>query len=1503
MTEGTGRKFPPTLAAGQRDIQDLRDGGADDATISTFVQETNSTLIEGGATPSALREYWGDGPAHSPELQRYFEGNIRTAIAKDPKVADNPVEAFWAGLQMSATGLGVRMATGQGRPKDQLSADAKLPEIVANAVGQTVGDLPLSIAGLLGGGAAGAVGGTAVAAVPGGLIGGIAGAGAGAAFAPEATRQALLAGFDAQEGKIRNWQDAATVAARAGKEVAITTGVGLVTAPLGAGAGSVAKRVGANVVTATGVDAVTQAVTATGFFAALEGRGLSEQDINAAIITALGFHGAAFVAARAGRGRPGQARVRSNVETTVVRTGLTPRQLAAMAERDPEVARELRNQDVNGEPVTPKLRNMAPREPQPWDQTQPQAAPLAAGATASPKLTANSPAAASALLEKLEGSEAHGKRYGIPTAMVVSPAGAIGRYQIMPGTARQYMGKDFDVRKLFDEGVNKEVHNRIVADLFKRYNGDMSAIAIAYNAGPGRATQWLKQGPGTRLKATPDAAVKGGMRYEYEPAARNEKFLPLETQKYLANGRRRLGGEMPGSGDVTRMPRPENEPAAGTAPKADEPSPKPAAKPGEPEPNPWDGASEADLVKGVYDQIGEQPPLKRDNVGEFVSGFITELFPAMKIDAFLAKSDSYDRRTQIGAEDMSRQTYASDSRTYSFVMQHPLKGDTLEVRTDQPALRDAFDAAKADGGNYDGFVAWMTTSRAADLEARGIKSGFDPKLLKTFTADTDRAKKYGRATNLFNKTMDAGLEYGVDSGLFTRDLVDAMKRDNPVYVKFRRISGNTEAPILARSFKTKQPLKQIKGGEEKILDPIESTIDNLRAIVAASDRNKALAHYVELMETGKLTDISKVEDVDLATYGKSLEDAGLPNTPETRKTYAWLLAEQARKGAKEDEFIFFRDGKAERYRATSPELAALLRTTQTKGQADIVTNIFQKAGKVTRATITAMLDFPIRIFGIDQFASFILDPHHPVPFLTPLVGAAHMLKQDAVFQAARANGALANTMITMDRNWVTKNIADAFEDTNTFKRAANLVPNPLTLAQIVSERLTMANQVGYFDLVQKRGKGISPLKAGSLARTAYLDFAERGTNAVTQWMAGVTPFYRAGTLGVKQVLEAFGARPAQTTAYAAAAISAPMLALYALNVMQDEALDADDPQRWDQIPRWQKDHYFITPVIGGQRYRLRLPPGIGFAFGGMVNRMMDLAMGKDPKATKDMLQSFLVDFLPPMGVPAVQTPLELVANHSFFTGESIVPASLEGADGYMQYTPATSELGKSLARFMGEPGIDVADFSPAQFDYAVKNFLGPAGDMFLQALDLPYADRKRPKDIADVPFVKSFIARNPQLGAQSIELFFDESSELQKKSKNFSLAKMRALYGMDPEMAEMVATMSQSKEAAMIQPVREMLTMKTRIIHGINANPDLTADEKRQLTDKEVTEAIGISKYGLEVIAQIKELRKLGVPLRGAVPDEDDVEAGDSAEPAYDDEDEAPAEPLPGANAGQMPLS
>ena len=94
--------------------------------------------------------------------------------------------------------------------------------------------------------------------------------------------------------------------------------------------------------------------------------------------------------------------------------------------------------------------------------------------------------------------------------LAVSPAGAYGLMQLMPLTARElFPGKErLKAAHLFDPVLNVELGTAYMAQLFRRFDGDLPRALIAYNAGPSVARTLVRGGAShRRLQAYPRAVL------------------------------------------------------------------------------------------------------------------------------------------------------------------------------------------------------------------------------------------------------------------------------------------------------------------------------------------------------------------------------------------------------------------------------------------------------------------------------------------------------------------------------------------------------------------------------------------------------------------------------------------------------------------------------------------------------------------------------------------------------------------------------------------------------------------------------------------------------------------------------------------------------------------------------------------------------------------------------------------------------------------------------------
>lgn len=1475
--EGAGLPPQNTPPEGQRRILAMQATGQyTPAQINEAKAEAREQMFHSGKyTPAQIDAYFGDTPPNSKPLTDLVHTNYtRNAAAGAPT---NIIDAWHAGWDASSTSALWDVSHGvQFNPNipDHMGV---VNDTVA-AVAQTVGDLPASIAGFFGMGGAGIGAG---ALVPGAgetgaseAVGGVSGALFGAGAAPQAVREVVT---NIQRDHTNyTWQDIARDSAVATWNITKAGALSVVGGKVGGAVGGKALDLGASKLVAAGSGALAAGGAATTASAFLDGRMPNAHDYTVGMVTALGlgaaghFTDGVFTPSEAGR------RVTKNLQDLYKKTGIPPERAVEAARTDPILRDEIMGQDVNGEAVTPRFGRLAPPEPTPFGRKVAAIGTPEANETISHFMT---------VMQLLEGSNDES----------VSPVGAIGKNQIMPGTARQY---GFDPARLHEHDYNEMVARTIAADLYQRFNGDMEAMLAAYNAGPRRGAQLQAQGPGTRLKAT---LTKQGVQYAEEPSDRNESFLPLETQKYLANARRRSAGGLPGRPPGPPPPPEANDrflAEAGGEGGGGEP-PKPPAKP-----SGGDGGEEGFVgsTDDAYDKmrtmVGEEerPPDRLLDPSKLVRQWVSELEPLRQLDhALLEKDTTLDRSRDLMLEDMGRQLYGSIGRAAVFFRYGVVDAMKLAVKKDSPSVQAAVDQVKAAGGNLSDWKMYMAAKRTMEKAEQGIKTGFDPAAALHIVTDKAEQAKYDKATKTFQGVMDGALDYGLDSGLFGEDQVARLREANPTYLRFSRIMGDLEERygLNGRKFTPRDPLRKMEGSDRRVIDPLLATIDNVRAIVREADRNRLIGAVIMAGEKYPdlglhlLTDETEAlrsQSTDVAALGKALgpaiEDLGGTTPEETASAAESLFAHRGKAGLGDRNFVFYRNGKPEVWASDDPNLAQLLRGADTPPEADFITKTFQTVAGLVRAGIMLPIDVPMRVMLKHQLFAYITDPLHPPPLVTALRGAMHAVKLDDVWADHLASGAGVTAATEIDRNYIQRDMEKVFEDAGTWDGMWNVLRHPIEAARMVSERLDAAPRIGY--RLQAIEKGVDPVKAAMMARTANIDFAEHGTGVLTNWMAKTVPFYREALLGAKNIGEGItSGRTVGIATRALVAVTLPTILGYALCRLQDQALPPD--RRYDSLPRWQRDMTFPLPEVGGVRLKVPYPFQYGGVFGAMVTRFLDAFYENDRHAFDDWHQTILHDFMPAMMPSALLPPVEAAFNYNFFTGHAILPASQEKLSPQMQYTPNTTAPARAIATVLSPvPLLPDQVKSPIMVEHLVKGYTGNVGYMVMKALNVPFDRSGEPWELSDIPIVGSFFMRHPGMSAQPVQDFFTEVNEYKQKNAdkaalfhragNVDQANLQVTANEEAEKgdfrgASQIANASEKvakaenlastdvaadklegMRAARLADREKAIYVQQALIQAINKSTKMTTGEKRQYIERIQSDMVLTAKDGLRVM-------------------------------------------------------
>jgi len=1470
-----------TTATGMQEYQRLVAGGFSQQEAESWKVEQTEKLLGGGFSNEEVDAYWGET---KPDYSR-LDNDVGAAVrGGGPKVAESATEALQAGWQSSVAGLVLRGQNPNVVPDEKAGwmADA------LTMGGQIAGDFVPGVVGAVVGAGAGASAGTAVTPGPGTVVGGLAGAGAGSMAVPTAMRETLMDYYTHRNGNYFKdfWTRLQDIAIKTSKS-AIAGGIaGPVGGKLG---GKILEKGGTQVAGRIG-DYVANATTATALGGALDGHMPDKQDFTLGAGAAL-----AMAVVTRGRAKPlskaqeaaVQADIAQNLQDIYARTGFRPDEAVTRMKEDPAFAQEVyAPRAASGDPVTPVADAAMTPDPEPFEK--PSRSPDLDGlqnagfalheehATmiqrlqteamqragkkpdeAAPEITPEEMVKAAQdthldLIATLEGSANYAKAKGILEADVVSPAGAIGRYQIMPNTARQF---GFDPARLTEPAYNEKVARAITQDLATRFPGDTVAQLIAYNAGPGRARSFIANG-------------------------RNVRQLPLETQRYLERAQEmgavkedfigeNIDSQLAVQGDENWAPPPGNKtlhgeilpPERGGGGNGNEP-PKPPID-GEiiqPERGPKKIAddtmhmTEDVLVEKINDIIAPADKEARFawmQPRRIISQFQSELEPANAIDKKLGISGD-----KLGVEDMLRQTYASKERAGYFIRYGTLEPTPGEIKhTSDNSFIAAYKAVKEDGGDAAGFMAYRLAKRAIEKAGQGIDTGVD--LAQAQRLVKLAGKKYDRAATIMRAAKDASIDYAVASGRFSKAGAAALKELNREHIVMRRVVDEGYRPVMGRFFKARNPLKKMTGSKKQVIDPVTTEIDNLHSIIAEADRNRARLTLVDAVKEHMQkhpddTGLLKIEKVDFLD-----EDTGKAMTGDILDENGRVIPPLAKEGAKAfvaerilhsklgpNDFVVYRDGLPEVWRSADEGLTELLRTPMPLKSNPVVA-LFQKFASLQRAGITAAVEFPVRVIIHSQIAHSAFADKSTVPFYDMMSGMMDVFKQSENYKAWVRNGGAGVALSDMDVNYLQKDIRAIWSETGTESAVLNAVKHPLEAMRMIQHMSDAAARIGYMKRMDKLG--YTPLKGAALSRKAQLDFAERQTAAWVNTWAKMVPFMPSAIKDVEQVGTAFRDRPASTWAKAGLYFTLPTLVMYALNKQYDALLDENDPNRYSELPKWMRDMYWVTPPINGVRVKIQKPYVGSYPFSTLPERALDQFWMDDPHAMDKWGEALVAQMVPPY-VPSLLAPVvEDKFNKSMFTGRPLVPASLEGASGYLQYNDNTSETAKKISQILGKPGYNVADVSPLVLQNYARQWAGTMPMTVLRQFEKPFRGPVKPQEMADNPFVGAFFVRHPDMGSQSVQNFFENSDEVLKAHRDFALAVEHQDFSeIDVASKEFTAYINVSN-------FKDAITNQMKVLKSINRSEDMTADEKRQYTDSIVSGAIAMAKAGSALVETVKQ--------------------------------------------------
>lgn len=857
--------------------------------------------------------------------------------------------------------------------------------------------------------------------------------------------------------------------------------------------------------------------------------------------------------------------------------------------------------------------------------------------------------------------------------------------------------------------------------------------------------------------------------------------------------------------------------------------------------------------------------------------FVDKLHPVKKI------SDTFKKLSKVDATESNAYELMRMFPDYKAKLKSYIENGTLQYGNERISVKpftkiiEQFDK---DSAGIDGFKDYLISSRALELDKRGIKHGFDSEYSANYVRENK--SKYESAANDWYKFNDTMIDYLASKGLYSKDQVQGFKDLNRNYISFKRIITDEGGAKLKSGGKV---IKGIKGSERDIQDPFLSMLENFELYMKTAEKNEAYRKMWKEVQKiqGEDSEIISVEKTVMKpiklsdSEKKSLVKSGLSED----EADSFTVFRPMDRTLGKNQIAIYEEGKRIVLNINDDLLAESVKSMDFSPS--VSNPIFQFAAAVTRIKkvgISLTPEFIARNSMRDFVTSGIMTEADGVSLKEVIVAAGDILKKNEEYYRWLESGGANGAFMEMGERYLKDSIYKSAEFISARDRAMNVVKSPLQFMEFLGNLAEQSTRLAEQKRVSGAAEsGIVLRKGGMASREITIDFQRVGLKV--QAANQIISYLNASIQGLDKTVRAFKKDPAKFSARAGALVTLPSLMLWYAN---------KDDERYQNLPQWQKDLFWIIPtddwqdaepsdnwqnlpkylvkneggkvqINRGTVWRIPKPLEIGLVFGSIPERIAN-SFYKDKPAGFELKEALLSAVIPNV-MPDVVAPIaEQMTNKSFFTGSSLVPFQIEGVLPEDQYVEYTSETGRLIGQmigyvpFIGDLGPSSAKLSsPIVVDNYIRQWTGTTGQYLLQLTDaaLKTSGYKKTevepeKTLADIPFIRAFVARNPSFGMAPITEFLKKSDELSKYKKSLDIRLDRMDFGSAKRLLE-----DHSNKVIGLDGFRKAMSAQTKFIRNVYYNPKMSPEEKRQAIDSAYYQMAVIAEAGLKVTRQIEE--------------------------------------------------